>query len=173
MVVTVSTYTAFCRTTRRLFWLTQCNASARVSRSGTLQLTRDTISRPRNGSCGKVANQHPKHIQFVFIVLTALEHIPNPVRLWKKIVNFQSYHNGALLGAIEVIPLLVDLCLAPARLDRPERTKYILNEHRKAIPTRNEIHIAAGRLLKQEATSHSIKSVDGLPTRPSSIACVS
>ncbi|KAJ7228908.1 PRP1 splicing factor, N-terminal-domain-containing protein [Mycena pura] len=83
-----------------------------------------------------------------------LEHIPNSVRLWKETVNLESTAADArilLSRAVEVIPLSVELWLALARLETPERAKGVLNKARKAIPTSHEIWIAAGRLLEQEA----------------------
>lgn len=56
-----------------------------------------------------------------------------------------------LARAVEVIPLSVELWLALARLETPEKAKAVLNKARKAIPTSHEIWIAAGRLLEQEA----------------------
>lgn len=56
-----------------------------------------------------------------------------------------------LSRAVEVIPLSVELWLALARLETPERAKAVLNKARKAVPTSHEIWIAAGRLLEQEA----------------------
>ena len=96
-------------------------------------------------------------------MFAALEHIPNSVRLWKETVNLESSQNDArilLSRAVEVIPLSVELWLALARLETPERAKAVLNKARKAVPTSHEIWIAAGRLLEQEATSHPEKSVD-------------
>lgn len=84
----------------------------------------------------------------------ALEHIPNSVRLWKETVNLESSITDArilLSRAVEVIPLSVELWLALARLETPEKAKSVLNKARKAIPTSHEIWIAAGRLLEQEA----------------------
>lgn len=86
---------------------------------------------------------------------TALEHIPNSVRLWKETVNLESSATDArilLSRAVEVIPLSVELWLALARLETPERAKAVLNKARKAVPTSHEIWIAAGRLLEQEAS---------------------
>jgi pre-mRNA-processing factor 6 len=85
---------------------------------------------------------------------SALEHIPNSVRLWKETVNLESSATDArilLSRAVEVIPLSVELWLALARLEVPERAKAVLNKARKAVPTSHEIWIAAGRLLEQEA----------------------
>ncbi|KAJ3535062.1 hypothetical protein NMY22_g6651 [Coprinellus aureogranulatus] len=85
----------------------------------------------------------------------ALEHIPNSVRLWKETVNLESSPQDArilLARAVEVIPLSVDLWLALARLETPDKAKAVLNKARKAVPTSHEIWIAAGRLLEQEAT---------------------
>ena len=85
----------------------------------------------------------------------ALEHIPNSVRLWKETVNLESSATDArilLSRAVEVIPLSVELWLALARLEVPERAKAVLNKARKAVPTSHEIWIAAGRLLEQEAS---------------------
>lgn len=56
-----------------------------------------------------------------------------------------------LSRAVEVIPLSVELWLALARLETPERAKSVLNKARKAVPTSHEIWIAAGRLLEQQA----------------------
>ena len=84
----------------------------------------------------------------------ALEHIPNSVRLWKETVNLESSITDArvlLSRAVEVIPLSVELWLALARLETPEKAKSVLNKARKAVPTSHEIWIAAGRLLEQEA----------------------
>ncbi|KAF4618007.1 hypothetical protein D9613_012849 [Agrocybe pediades] len=89
----------------------------------------------------------------------ALERIPNSVRLWKETVNLESSASDAriLLARavefipIEVIPLFVELWLALAGLESPDKAKAVLNKARKAIPTSHEIWIAAGRLLEQEA----------------------
>lgn len=56
-----------------------------------------------------------------------------------------------LSRAVEVIPLSVELWLALARLETPDKAKAVLNKARKAVPTSHEIWIAAGRLLEQEA----------------------
>jgi len=56
---------------------------------------------------------------------------------------------------VEVIPLSVELWLALARLETPDRAKAVLNKARKSIPTSHEIWIAAGRLLEQEAVNES------------------
>jgi len=87
---------------------------------------------------------------------TALEHIPNSVRLWKETVNLEESAADArilLARAVEVIPMSVELWLALARLETPDRAKAVLNKARKAVPTSHEIWIAAGRLLEQEAIS--------------------
>lgn len=84
----------------------------------------------------------------------ALEQIPNSVRLWKQTVSLEDSATDArilLSRAVEVIPLSVELWLALARLETPERAKAVLNKARKAVPTSHEIWIAAGRLLEQEA----------------------
>lgn len=86
--------------------------------------------------------------------MEALEQIPNSVRLWKETVNLEESITDArilLARAVEVIPLSVELWLALARLETPEKAKAVLNKARKAIPTSHEIWIAAGRLLEQEA----------------------
>jgi pre-mRNA-processing factor 6 len=75
-------------------------------------------------------------------------------------VNLESSATDArilLSRAVEVIPLSVELWLALARLETPERAKAVLNKARKAIPTSHEIWIAAGRLLEQEASAASDK----------------
>lgn len=77
------------------------------------------------------------------------------MRLWKETVNLESSATDArilLSRAVEVIPLSVELWLALARLETPERSKAVLNKARKAVPTSHEIWIAAGRLLEQQAT---------------------
>jgi pre-mRNA-processing factor 6 len=81
----------------------------------------------------------------------ALEHIPNSVHLWKETVNLETSPVDAhmlLSRAVEVIPFSVELWLALARLETPDKAKSILNKARKAIPTSHEIWIAAGQLLK-------------------------
>ena len=93
----------------------------------------------------------------------AVEHIPNSVRLWKETVNLETNPADAriiLSRAVEVIPLSVELWLALARLETPERAKAVLNKARKAIPTSHDIWIAAGRLLEQEASSNADITVD-------------
>ena len=75
--------------------------------------------------------------------------------MWKETVNLESSATDArilLSRAVEVIPLSVELWLALARLEVPERAKAVLNKARKAVPTSHEIWIAAGRLLEQEAS---------------------
>ena len=122
------------------------------------------MSRLRNGSCGKVCiiatclpictyqcvyspRTHPGFREGNDQRSINLESSPNDVRI-------------LLSRAVEVIPLSVELWLALARLETPERAKAVLNKARKAVPTSHEIWIAAGRLLEQEATSHPEKSVD-------------
>lgn len=86
----------------------------------------------------------------------ALENIPNSVRLWKETVNLEDNPNDAriiLARAVEVIPLSVELWLALARLETPERAKAVINKARKAVPTSHEIWIAAARLFEQEITA--------------------
>ena len=83
-----------------------------------------------------------------------MEHIPNSVRLWKETVNLETSASDArilLARAVEVIPQSVELWLALARLETPDKAKAVLNKARKAVPTSHEIWIAAGRLLEQEA----------------------
>jgi len=65
-----------------------------------------------------------------------------------------------LSRAVEVIPLSVELWLALARLETPERAKAVLNKARKSVPTSHEIWIAAGRLLEQEAMSDPDKPTE-------------
>ncbi|KAK0440011.1 PRP1 splicing factor, N-terminal-domain-containing protein [Desarmillaria tabescens] len=79
------------------------------------------------------------------VLRKALEHIPNSVRLWKETVNLETSATDAL------IPLSVELWLALARIETPDKAKAVLNKARKAVPTSHEIWIAAGRLLEQEA----------------------
>ncbi|KAG2092327.1 uncharacterized protein F5147DRAFT_822575, partial [Suillus discolor] len=62
--------------------------------------------------------------------------------------------------AVEVIPLSVELWLALACLEIPERAKAVLNKARKSVPTSHEIWIAAGRLLEQRATGDPDKSTE-------------
>ena len=76
------------------------------------------------------------------------------MRLWKETVNLESSASDArilLSRAVEVIPQSVELWLALARLETPDKAKAVLNKARKAVPTSHEIWIAAGRLLEQEA----------------------
>lgn len=76
------------------------------------------------------------------------------MRLWKQTVSLEESANDArilLSRAVEVIPLSVELWLALARLETPERAKAVLNKARAAIPTSHEIWIAAGRLREQIA----------------------
>jgi pre-mRNA-processing factor 6 len=54
--------------------------------------------------------------------------------------------------------LSVELWLALARLETPDRAKAVLNKARKAVPTSHEIWIAAGRLLEQEITAETNKT---------------
>ena len=74
--------------------------------------------------------------------------------MWKETVNLEYSTSDArilLSRAVEVIPQSVELWLALARLETPDKAKAVLNRVRKAIPTSHEIWIAAGRLLEQEA----------------------
>lgn len=74
------------------------------------------------------------------------------MRLWKETVNLESSATDArilLSRAVEVIPLSVELWLALARLETPDKARAVLNKARKAIPTSHEIWIAAGRLLEE------------------------
>jgi pre-mRNA-processing factor 6 len=97
------------------------------------------------------------------ILLQALEHIPNSVRLWKETVNLESSATDAriiLARAVEVIPLSVELWLALARLETPDKAKAILNKAHNTVPTSHEIWIAAGRLMEQQAMADPDKSVE-------------
>lgn len=60
---------------------------------------------------------------------------------------------------MEVLPHSVELWLALARLETPERAKKVLNKARKAVPTSHEIWIAACRLIEQSAMAEG-KSKD-------------
>lgn len=120
------------------------------------------MSKPRSGYFEKVCSFDIIFTSGLILVSTALEHIPNSVRLWKETVNLESSQNDArilLSRAVEVIPLSVELWLALARLETPERARAVLNKARKAVPTSHEIWIAAGRLLEQEAVAHPEKSL--------------
>jgi len=95
----------------------------------------------------------PSFTRFVTNI-TALENIPNSVKLWKETVNLEESATDAcilLSRAVEVIPLSVELWLALARLETLERAKVVLNKARKFVPTSHEIWIAAGHLLEQGA----------------------
>jgi pre-mRNA-processing factor 6 len=95
--------------------------------------------------------------------ISALEHIPNSVRLWKETVNLETSPVDArviLARAVEVIPQSVELWLALARLETPEKAKTVLNKARKAVPTSHEIWIAAGRLLEQDGASKQEEARD-------------
>lgn len=86
--------------------------------------------------------------------LTAVEHIPKSVRLWKEVVNMETSQDEAriiLARAVQVIPQSVELWLALARLEEPKTARGVLNRARKEVPTSHEIWIAAGRLTEQEA----------------------
>jgi pre-mRNA-processing factor 6 len=88
--------------------------------------------------------------------ILALEHIPNSVRLWKETISLEASPSDALIllsRAVEVLPHSVELWLALARLETPDRARKVLNKARKAVPTSHEIWIAAGRLLEQGALS--------------------
>src|ERR1700684_922254 len=118
------------------------------------------MSKRRSGYSEKVCGFGVFVVTVLIRVITALEHIPNSVRLWKETVNLESSPTDArilLARAVEVIPLSVELWLAWAGLETRERAKWVLNKARKAVPTSHEIWIAAGRLLEQEATVHSEK----------------
>jgi len=83
---------------------------------------------------------------------SALEFVPNSVRLWKETVNLEDDPEDArilLTRAVEVIPKSVELWLTLARLETPENAKKVLNSARKEVPTSHEIWIAAGRLAEQ------------------------
>lgn len=83
----------------------------------------------------------------------ALEFVPNSVKLWRKTVNLEDDPADArvlLARAVEVVPLSVELWLALARIEKPEKARGVLNKARKAIPTSHEIWIAAARLVEQE-----------------------
>ena len=104
---------------------------------------------------------NPTYKSYLTVSFLALEHIPNSVRLWKETVNLEPSPTDArilLSRAVEVIPLSVELWLALARLETPERAKAVLNKARKAVPTSHEIWIAAGRLLEQEANAYPDKN---------------
>jgi pre-mRNA-processing factor 6 len=78
-------------------------------------------------------------------------------------VNLEPSPNDArilLSRAVEVIPFSVELWLAIARLETPERAKAVFNKARKVVLTSHEIWIAAGRLLEQEPSTHPKKSVE-------------
>lgn len=84
---------------------------------------------------------------------TALEYIPDSIKLWKETVKLEDNPEDArilLARAVEVIPHSQELWLALARLETPSNAEGVLNKARKAIPTSHEIWIAAGRLSEQQ-----------------------
>lgn len=86
--------------------------------------------------------------------MTALEHIPNSVILWKQVISLETEPADALVllnRAVEVLPHSVELWLALARLETPDHARQVLNNARKSVPTSHEIWIAAGRLVEQGA----------------------
>jgi pre-mRNA-processing factor 6 len=108
----------------------------------------------RSEYSAKVGALYSHFYSLLMYFITALEQIPNSVRLWKETVNLETSAADArviLARAVEVIPQSVELWLALARLETPEKAKGVLNKARKAVPTSHEIWIAAGRLIEQEA----------------------
>jgi len=119
---------------------------------------------PKSESCGKVgaslllsetkANAEDCNL--------ALEYIPNSVKLWRKTVNLEDNPADArvlLARAVEVVPLSVELWLALARVETPDKATAVLNKARKTIPTSHEIWIAAARLLEQEGKNEQVESI--------------
>jgi pre-mRNA-processing factor 6 len=93
---------------------------------------------------------------------TALEYVPNSVKLWRSIVSLEDNPEDArilLARAVELNKYSVELWLALARVETPDKARAVLNKARKAIPTSHEIWIAASRLQEQEG---SIDQVDAL-----------
>jgi pre-mRNA-processing factor 6 len=93
----------------------------------------------------------------------ALEHIPNSVTLWKQTISLETSPADALIllsRAVEVLPHSIELWLALARLETPDKAKKVLNKARKAVPTSHEIWIAAGRLIEQEALRNAESGAD-------------
>jgi pre-mRNA-processing factor 6 len=124
-------------------------------------LEQDVKSKKRVLRKGVFCDHPSRHLIPHFSV--ALENIPNSVRLWKETVNLETSASDArilLSRAVEVIPLSVELWLALARIETPERAKAVLNKARKSVPTSHDIWIAAGRLLEQEATADPDKPVE-------------
>lgn len=56
-----------------------------------------------------------------------------------------------LSGAVDAIPMSVELWLALARLSEPDQAQKVLNKARATIPTSHEIWIAAARLVEQSS----------------------
>ena len=113
-----------------------------------------TSSKQRNECFVKVS--HRRHTLRVALSCScvALEHIPDAVLLWKQTISLETESADALVllsRAVEVLPHSVELWLALARLETPERAKRVLNTARRSVPTSHEIWIAACRLLEQEA----------------------
>lgn len=121
------------------------NAKKRVLRKGEL------------GQCQQLGRMRRADDLFA---LSALEMVPNSVKLWRNTVNLEDDPADARLllsRAVEVVPLSVELWLALARIERPEKARAVINKARKTIPTSHEIWIAAARLLEQEG---DLKSTD-------------
>jgi pre-mRNA-processing factor 6 len=86
-------------------------------------------------------------------VSSALEYIPNSVKLWKEVVNLEDDPEDArilLQRAVEVVPQSTELWLTLARLETPTEAQKVLNKAHKMIPTSHEIWIAGARLREQD-----------------------
>ncbi|KAH6867673.1 pre-mRNA splicing factor prp1 [Coprinopsis sp. MPI-PUGE-AT-0042] len=105
----------------------------------------------------------------IWMAAADLEH---DVKAKKETVNLKTSASDArnlLARAVEVIPSSVDLWLALARLETPEKAKGVLNKACRAVPTSHEIWIAAARLLEQEALwvpDENVKLEDGVAPKP-------
>lgn len=92
---------------------------------------------------------------------TALEVIPDSVRLWQAAVDLESPEDACvLLGrAVECCPHSTELWLALAHLETYDNARKVLNKARKAIPTERQIWIAAARLEETAGKKDNVKRI--------------
>ncbi|KAF8483099.1 hypothetical protein F5888DRAFT_1844101 [Russula emetica] len=123
---------------------------------------------PRRSSANKLTARLIQNDDAKIILANAAQHVGQSVMIWlaaadlehdvkatERSMYYDELFNTFQTRAVEVIPLSVELWLALARLETPEKAIGVLNKARKAVPTSQNIGLpqgVCGRTLVLEAT---------------------
>ncbi|CAJ0965970.1 unnamed protein product, partial [Ranitomeya imitator] len=119
------------------------------------------ISEQKNVFCGRWSSGLSHIIMSWLLICTALEHVPNSVRLWKAAVELEEPEDARIMlsRAVECCPTSVELWLALARLETYENARKVLNKARENIPTDRHIWITAAKLEEANGNTQMVEKI--------------